>query len=222
MPLVPNREGVGSVDAECVNAAIQVHARIVRLAIDGSTGNAIRKSIEVRDAAVGIQKSQLCGLTEVDAAPVIRGPCRELIFVGMDGSECCELSGQSEILLKGIAAVGQAIAFFSRLILTQHVGNASPEWKRRIGCVLATGGKSGIPGVGEGDLFGAVRLVERLVGESPESRSFPCGCARNRCCPRAVLSLKLCLAVRLAKDACFCIVRLRINARIVAGQNWMS
>jgi hypothetical protein len=59
MPTAANPERVGRIDAGRAGVAVEIDARIERLAVDLTTGDAIRKGIRARDAAMLVELADL-------------------------------------------------------------------------------------------------------------------------------------------------------------------
>src|SRR5215468_10634878 len=92
VPFGPNGQRIGPIEAPGFDDTVQVHPCIEGFAVDSTTSHTIGKCIQVCNGAVRIEESQFCRLVKVDRTPVICRASRELVQMGMDRSECGELS----------------------------------------------------------------------------------------------------------------------------------
>src|SRR5262249_40983123 len=151
------------VRAPGAGAAVEVDSRIEWHTVDGAAGGAVGEGVQTRNASIRIEKAELRGLTEANLARVVRGPGGELISLSRQRSEQRELAGQPIVVLRRVTAAQQPVAFFRRLIVEQHVGDASPERERRVRGAFAGDGKPGKAcGRERGPLRG-IGLIDRLV-----------------------------------------------------------
>ena len=104
MPRVAERQRVGRVDAPGVDAAVEIDARVERLAVDVAAGHAVAERVDAGDAAIGIEIAELGRLREADAAAVEGAARRELVAAAgrrVDAASTCpEHAG---VVLRGVA-----------------------------------------------------------------------------------------------------------------------
>src|SRR5688572_13934035 len=159
VPPILETDRVGREQAPRVDGSIEIDSRIERLSIDLAAGLAVGERASAGDAAIGIEVAELGGLSKRDAAAVECAASSELVTTLAKR----DLPGQAAVALIGLAAVDQAVATLSRLVVQQHIGDAAEIWKRRVAGIGTDDGSSDVSRRKQRSLFGNSRLIDRLV-----------------------------------------------------------
>ncbi len=137
--------------------AVEIDARVIGEVVDG------------RDAAVGVEVSELRGLVELDLARIVGGAHRELVRAPRELRGPGELARRPVVVLARARAIEEAVEHF---VLSERVVVEVAVQRRRLDMpvVRARGERQAIREVMRGGEVHEQRLVRRRVGLGVDAR----------------------------------------------------